>query len=102
MKSIEEIKRLGIRRIKPSVKGKGSILQGIQKLQQFEIIVSPACSELIGELQNYSWTKDKKLNVYINTPIDKYNHYLDALRYSLQCCEINPKLQTINKNILSL
>lgn len=102
MKSIEEIKRLGIRRIKPSVKGKGSILQGIQKLQQFEIIVSPACSELIEELQNYSWTKDKKLNEYINTPIDKYNHYLDALRYSLQCCDINPKLQTINKNILSL
>ena len=101
MKSIDEIKLEGIRRIKPSVKGQGSILQGIQKLQQYELVVAPECKELIEELQNYSWIKDKKTNEYINTPVDKYNHYLDALRYSLQCVEDN-KLKTLNKTMLSL
>ena len=54
MKSIEEIKRLGIRRIRPAVKGQGSVLQGIQKLKQYQIIVDPSCENLIEELQNYS------------------------------------------------
>lgn len=94
-KSIEEIKRLGISRIKPSVKGKGSILQGIQKLQQYEIIVKPQCEKTIIEFQNYSWKKSKD-GEYINEPIDSFNHFLDALRYSLQCVETN-KLRTIDK-----
>lgn len=53
-KSIEEIKRAGISRIKPSVKGQGSVLQGIQKLQQYELIIHPSCKNVIEELENYS------------------------------------------------
>lgn len=71
MKSVEEIKRLGIRRIKPAVKGAGSVLQGIQKLKQYQIIVDPSCENLIEELQNYSWKRDKNTNEYINEPEDK-------------------------------
>ena len=99
-KSIEEIRREGIQRIKPAVKGQGSVLQGIQKLQQFQIIVSPGCVNLIEELSNYSWTKDKATNEYINVPIDRWNHGIDALRYSLQCVEGRIKL--MNKNKLGL
>ena len=32
---------------------------------------------------NYTWQKDKKTGEYINKPIDKFNHFLDALRYSV-------------------
>lgn len=53
-KSIEEIRRCGIRRIQPSVKGKDSVNQGIQKLQQYHLVVDPACSNLLEELENYS------------------------------------------------
>ena len=95
-KSIEEIKRAGVYRIKPAVKGGGSILQGIQKLQQYELVVHPSCVNVIEELQNYSWKKDKNTNEYINEPIDKYNHCIDALRYSLQC--VGQKLQTATKS----
>ena len=101
-KSIEEIKRQGVPRIKPAVKGQGSILQGIQKLQQYEIIVCPGCSNTITELNNYSWIKDKQTNEYINEPIDKYNHCLDALRYSLQCLDNQQKLKTANKAAFGL
>jgi phage terminase large subunit len=101
-KSIEEIKRKGIPRIKPSIKGKGSILQGIQKLQQYKLIVSPNCSHLITELQNYSWKKDRKTNEYVNEPVDEFNHCIDALRYSLQCAATMQKLKSIDKSVFSL
>lgn len=96
-KSIEEIRREGIIRIKPASKGKGSILQGIQKLQQYKLIVNPRCTNMITELQNYSWKKDKATNEYINEPNDNFNHLCDSLRYSLQCVENQNKIQTFNK-----
>lgn len=100
VKSIDEIKLAGVRRILPATKGPGSILQGIQRVQQYEIIVHPSCTELIEELQNYSWTKDKATNEYINKPVDKFNHYLDALRYSLQCIDDRPKIKMMDKSLL--
>lgn len=99
-KSIEEIKRKGVNRIKPCAKGKGSILQGIQQLQQYEIIVHPDCVNTIEELENYSWKKDKATNEYINEPVDSFNHYLDALRYSLQCLDARTQLASMNKDLL--
>lgn len=98
-KSIEEIKRLGISRIKPSIKGADSILHGIQKLQQYQIVVHPSCKGVITEFENYSWIK--KNDEYINKPIDQFNHYLDALRYSLQCVS-DGKIKTINKALLGI
>ena len=97
---IEEIRRRGCYRIKASIKGPDSVLSGIQKLQQYELIIHPSCSNTIEELQNYAWKKDKQTNEYVNEAVDKFNHYLDALRYSLQCVNINPKLRTIDKSAL--
>lgn len=97
-KSIEELKRKGIQRIKPCVKGPDSIIHGIQKLQNYELIVHPQCSGIITEFENYSWQKDKN-GEYINKPIDSFNHYCDSLRYSLQCVDNSRKLKTLNKNL---
>ena len=99
-KSIAELKEYGLQRIRESDKGKGSVLHGIQKLQQYKIIVHPECHALITELENYSW---KKVNgEYVNEPVDNgFDHYLDALRYSLQCVK-NNKLKTLNKAALGL
>ena len=99
-KSIEELKRAGITRIRPCQKGPGSINAGISELQSYHIIVNPACKNIIEELQNYCWQKDKKTNEYINKPVDKYNHGLDALRYSLQCKKAHIKL--LDKSALGL
>ncbi len=95
-KSIEEIRRCGVRRIKEAVKGQGSVLQGIQKLQQYEIIIHPSCVNLIEEFENYSWAQDKD-GTGINKPVDMFNHGIDALRYSLQCVDRRPKLRTLER-----
>ena len=99
MKSIEELKRLGLTRIKPCSKGKDSIIHGIQRLQNYEIIVHPDCEGVITEFENYSWKKDKATGEYINEPIDNFNHFCDSLRYSLQCVDNSRKLKTLNKNL---
>lgn len=101
-KSIEEIRRCGISRIHPAAKGKDSIIHGIQKLQQYDIIVHPECEGLITEFENYSWQKDKATGLYINKPIDAFNHYIDALRYSLQTASKDKQLKTLSKAALSL
>lgn len=102
MKSIAELKRLGISRIKPCSKGADSILHGIQKLQQYEIIIHPDCSGVITEFENYSWKKDKNTGEYINTPIDNFNHHIDSIRYSIQTVDNNKKLKSLDKSIFGL
>ena len=81
-KSIEEIRRAGIIRIKDAAKGPDSIRNGIQLIQDYKIIVHPKCENTLLELSNYCWaTKD---GVAINKPIDAYNHLMDALRYAME------------------
>lgn len=102
VKSIEELKRDGLYRIYPAVKGQGSVLQGIQKLQQFDIVVDPSCEHTITELQNYAWKKDRQSGEYVNEPIDEFNHCIDALRYSLQCQDKYKRLTMFSKSTLGL
>ena len=82
-KSIDEIKSHGIRRIKGAAKGKDSINNGIQWIQDYEIIIHPRCVNFITEIGNYQWDKDKFGNT-INKPIDDFNHLMDAMRYALE------------------
>ena len=96
-KSIEEMKRAGINKIRACKKGPDSIIHGIQQLQNYEIIIHPSCVGVITEFENYTWQKDKKTDEYINKPIDSFNHFIDALRYSLQC--VVAKLKSIDKNL---
>ena len=81
-KSIEELKRAGVTGVMPATKGAGSIVSGIKKLKGYEVSVSPKCTNLIEELQNYRYKKDKNGNV-TSQIVDDYNHLMDALRYSI-------------------
>lgn len=83
-KSIAEMRKLGIDRIRPTKKGKGSVVQGLQFLMQFEIIIDERCFKTIEEFDNYTWKKDKNTDEYYNEPVDTYNHCIDGLRYSIE------------------
>jgi phage terminase large subunit len=92
-KSIDEIKGLGVRRIRPAKKGQDSVNNGIQFLQQFEIIVHPKCVNTILELNNYAW--DTKNGRMLNKPIDDFNHCIDAIRYSVEKYTKTKKLKAV-------
>lgn len=81
-KDIADLKRLGIDRIKAAKKGPGSILNGIQYIQQHNIIIHSSCINTIEEINNYTWVKGKD-GEYINEATDKDNHLMDALRYAV-------------------
>lgn len=80
---IAEIRSKGINGIVASLKGKGSIMQGINYMQGFEIIIHPSCEHTIEEFNTYTFKQDKEGN-WLNEPVDKNNHIIDAIRYSLE------------------
>jgi phage terminase large subunit len=82
-KSIDELQGLGLRRIKGAKKGKDSILNGVQWIQDLEIVIHPRCVNFLTEISNYQWDKDKFGRV-LNKPIDDFNHLMDAMRYGLE------------------
>lgn len=81
-KSIDELNGYGLR-VKAAKKGKDSILNGIQWIQDLEIIIHPRCVNFLTEISNYTWDKDKFDNK-LNRPIDNFNHLMDAMRYALE------------------
>lgn len=81
-KSIDELKSLGLR-VKAAKKGKDSVKNGIQWIQDLQIIIHPRCVNFITEISNYTWDKDKFGNK-LNVPIDDFNHLMDAMRYGLE------------------
>lgn len=81
-KSIDELKSLGLR-VKAAAKGKDSVKNGIQWIQDLEIIIHPQCVNFITEISNYTWDKDK-FGSKLNVPIDDFNHLMDAMRYALE------------------
>lgn len=89
-KSIDELRGLGLRRIVAALKGKDSINNGIQFIQDFEIIIHPKCVNFITEISNYTWDEDKFGNK-INKPIDDFNHLMDAMRYAVERYVTNKK-----------
>lgn len=101
-KSIAEIKRAGVYRIRPSRKGPDSVVHGIQWINQQRIVIDERCTHTLEETENYTWKKERKTGEYINEPEDAYNHCLDAVRYGLQSVAGMDKLRTINKALLGL
>lgn len=81
-KSIDELKGYGMR-VSGALKGRDSIKNGIQWIQDLEIIIHPRCVNFLTEISNYTWATDKFGNK-LNEPIDDFNHLMDAMRYALE------------------
>lgn len=87
---INELVAKGVRRLHKSIKGQGSIRQGISFLQGFKIYVHPKCVHTIEEFNTYTFKQDKN-GKWLNEPIDTNNHIIDALRYSMERYHLGKK-----------
>ena len=83
-RTINELKLLGLHGIKGAKKGSGSVLGGIQKLQDYEIIIHPSCTNTINDISNYAWEKDRLTDKVTNKPEHDFSHSMDALRYGCE------------------
>ena len=81
--TIEDMKNdYGFYNIKPCTKGPGSILAGIEWLQDRVIYVNRKLTPgFAGEFESYEYEKDKKTGLYKPLPKDANNHWIDLLRY---------------------
>ncbi len=87
-KSIAELSSYG-HIVLPVKKGKDSIVYGINLINQNEIYITNRSHNLIKELQNYIWLKNKEGET-LNKPVDAFNHCIDAMRYALTSQLENP------------
>lgn len=100
-RSIEFFRQKGFN-VRPCIKGQGSVAARISFLQNQEIIVHPSCQDLITELENFSYIKDKKTDKYTENTTHEYSHAIDALGYAYSDIYTNNKLKTLDKSVLGL
>ena len=81
---IAELKARGLN-IVATIKGADSVKYGISLIQDYDLIIEENSVNLIKELNNYCWLEKKS-----ETPIDKWNHCLDAMRYAISYQLANP------------
>lgn len=82
--TISYMQKNGYPRVSASVKGKGSLEEGVAFLQSFDIVVHPRCTHLIDELKNYRYKRDPLTDKILPVLEDKNNHVIDALRYACE------------------
>lgn len=81
-KSIEELRRMGWN-IRGAVKGKDSVINGLDLIKRHKANIVSSSLDLIKEWRIYSYKYDKGMNRYINEPEDLNNHGIDATRYAV-------------------
>lgn len=74
----------GYKRMRPSIKGANSLLEGVEFLRSYEIIVDPSCVEVIDELENYKFMQDPLTEEVLPVLEDKKNHTIDSVRYAIE------------------
>jgi phage terminase large subunit len=91
-KSIDEIRLYGTP-IVPSVKGPGSVNQGIQFVQDQKIFVTKRSVNVWKEYNNFLWKVDR-LGSKLNVPDHAYSHSMDAIRYGFDNIRPRPQRNT--------
>lgn len=81
--TISYLNRHGFK-VRGSKKGAGSILDGIEFLRSFEIVIDPRCKNTIDEFNLYSFKVDKLTGDITNKTEDANNHHIDGIRYMLE------------------
>lgn len=78
-KSIDEIHLMGCD-IHPADKPPGSVNLGIDIMKRHKVYITERSLNFIKEWRNYTWRQDKN-GKWLNEPVDKDNHGIDATRY---------------------
>lgn len=89
---ISHVKQKGLPRLVPAKKGKGSVEDGIQFIRSFrQVYIHPRCKRTLNEFNTYSWKVDRLSGDILDIPVDANNHWIDALRYSLEPVMLNQR-----------
>jgi phage terminase large subunit len=82
--TISHMRKHGFPKIMAAVKGKDSVVEGVEWLKSYDIVVHPRCIHTIDELTFYSYKTDPLTGKVLPVLQDKQNHVIDALRYACE------------------
>lgn len=71
-------------RVASALKGPGSIEEGVNFLQSYDIVIHPDCKHVAQEFEHYSYKIDPHTDQITNILEDKKNHTIDAARYAVE------------------
>ena len=89
--TISYMRKHGFPKINSAAKGKNSIVEGVEFLKSFDIVVHPRCENTIQELKDYSYKVDPLTDEILSVLEDKHNHVIDSLRYGCEAARRAPK-----------
>lgn len=79
---VSQLRRLGVLALSAR-KGPGSINAGIIKMKEYKVFYTASSVNLDEERKRYMWIIDPVTGKPTNTPIDAWNHAMDASRYGV-------------------
>ena len=82
--TIAYMRRHGFPNMRPSIKGPGSLMEGVEFLQSYDIVIHPRCKHTIDEYTYYSFKTDPRTDEVIPVLEDKKNHVIDSDRYAIE------------------
>jgi phage terminase large subunit len=93
--TISHMRKNGFPKIMPSVKGAGSVEDGIEFLKSYDIVVHPSCKHVIDELTLYSYKTDPLTDAVLPVLSDKNNHVIDSIRYAMEAVRRNAAVEKV-------
>ncbi len=83
-------------------KPKDSVGAGLLFLRSNKLVVHPRCVNLIDNLENFSYIKDKKTGEYTDETTHEHSHGIDGVRYAYSDIYTKRTAKTFDKAILGL
>lgn len=82
--TIDYMQRNGFPRMTRSTKGKNSVVDGIEFIKNYDVIIHPRCTQTEKEFIHYSYKVDQKTDEILPVLADENNHIIDPIRYMLE------------------
>lgn len=88
---IDAVRAGGWKKAKGVKKEAGSVLFGITEMKKFKLQIDKSSTNLIEELKNYKWHKDRSGNITSKPVGHKGDHLIDSARYLITEMALKPK-----------
>lgn len=83
-KSIIELGEFGLPNVRPSYKFPGSVMNGIQRIMDYHLIIHPRCVNHLTEIQMYAWYVDRNGVTQPKPAPDSIDHTMSSMRYGME------------------
>lgn len=82
--TISHLKKNGLPLIRAAKKGPNSVLEGVEFIRNYDVIIHPKCQTTLDEFDGYAWKVDEKTDEVLSELEDEDNHAIDSVRYALE------------------